>query len=42
MSKEQALQVDQIGLVIRTVRGQRVILDAELARILRSSDQTTE
>jgi len=33
MSKEQVLQVDQIGLVIRTIRGQRVILDADLARI---------
>jgi len=33
MSKEQALQIDQIGLVIRTIRGQRVILDADLARI---------
>jgi hypothetical protein len=33
MSKEQALQVDQIGLVIRNIRGQRVILDADLARI---------
>jgi hypothetical protein len=33
MSKEQALQIDQIGLVIRTVRGHRVILDADLARL---------
>jgi hypothetical protein len=33
MSNEQSLQVDQIGSVIRTIRGQRVILDADLARI---------
>ena len=33
MSKEQPLQIDQISLVIRTVRGERVILDADLARI---------
>jgi hypothetical protein len=33
MSNERALQVDQIGLVIRTIRGQRVILDADLARV---------
>jgi phage regulator Rha-like protein len=28
-----SLQVDEIGLVIRTIRAQRVILDADLARI---------
>ena len=33
MKNEPSLQVDQIGLVIRTIRGQRVILDADLARI---------
>jgi hypothetical protein len=33
MRNEPSLQVDQIGLVIRTIRGQRVILDADLARI---------
>jgi hypothetical protein len=33
MSKEQALQIDRIGSVIRTIRGQRVILDTDLARI---------
>ena len=33
MSDEGPLQVDRIGLVIRTIRGQRVILDADLARI---------
>jgi len=33
MSNEGPLQVDRIGLVIRTIRGQRVILDADLARI---------
>jgi hypothetical protein len=33
LSNELSLQVDQIGLVIRTIRGQRVILDADLARI---------
>jgi hypothetical protein len=33
MSKEQALQIDKIGLVIRSIRGHRVILDADLARI---------
>jgi hypothetical protein len=33
MSNEMPLQVDRIGLVIRTIRGQRVILDTDLARI---------
>jgi hypothetical protein len=33
MSDEMPLQVDRIGLMIRTIRGQRVILDADLARI---------
>ncbi len=33
MSKEQALQVDQIQLVIRTVRREKVLLDSDLAKI---------
>ncbi len=33
MRNDASLQIDQIGLVIRTIRGQRVILDADLARI---------
>jgi hypothetical protein len=33
MSNEMPLQVDQIGLLIRTIRGQKVILDSDLARI---------
>jgi hypothetical protein len=33
MSDEMPLQVDRIGLMIRTIRAQRVILDADLARI---------
>ena len=34
MSNEMPLQVDQIGSLIRTIRGQKVILDSDLARIL--------
>ena len=33
MSDEMPLQVDQIGSLIRTIRGQKVILDSDLARI---------
>jgi len=33
MSNEMPLQVDQIGSLIRTIRGQKVILDTDLARI---------
>ena len=33
MSNKQSLEIDQITPVIRTIRGQRVILDADLARI---------
>ena len=33
MSNEMPLQVDQIGSLIRTIRGQKVILDSDLARI---------
>ena len=33
MSNEMPLQVDQIGSLIRTIRGQKVILDYDLARI---------
>jgi hypothetical protein len=33
MGNEMPLQVDQIGSFIRTIRGQRVILDTDLARI---------
>ena len=33
MSDEMPLQVDQIGPLIRTIRGQKVILDYDLARI---------
>ncbi len=33
MSKEQALQIDQIQLVIRTVRREKVLLDSDLAKI---------
>ena len=33
MSNEKPLQVDQIGSMIRTIRGQKVILDHDLARI---------
>ena len=33
MSNEMPLQVDQIGSLIRTIRGQKVILDVDLARI---------
>ncbi|HLX95002.1 MAG TPA: ORF6N domain-containing protein [Verrucomicrobiae bacterium] len=33
MSNEMPLQVDQIGSLIRSIRGQKVILDADLARI---------
>jgi len=33
MSSEMPLQVDQIGSLIRTIRGQKVILDYDLARI---------
>jgi hypothetical protein len=33
MSNELPLQVDQIGSLIRTIRGQKVILDTDLARI---------
>jgi hypothetical protein len=33
LSEEQALQIDRIGFVIRMIRGQQVILDADLARI---------
>jgi len=33
MSNEMALQVDQIGSLIRTIRGQKVILDYDLAHI---------
>ena len=33
MSNEMPLQVDQIGPIIRTIRGQKVILDSDLARI---------
>ena len=33
MSNEMPLQVDQIGTLIRTIRGQKVILDSDLARI---------
>jgi hypothetical protein len=33
MSDEMPLHVDRIGLMIRTIRGQRVILDADLARV---------
>ena len=33
MSNEQPMRIDQISFVIRAIRGQRVILDADLARI---------
>jgi hypothetical protein len=33
MGNEMPLQVDQIGSLIRTIRGQKVILDFDLARI---------
>jgi hypothetical protein len=33
MSNEMPLQLDQIGSLIRTIRGQKVILDSDLARI---------
>lgn len=33
MSNEMPLQMDQIGSLIRTIRGQKVILDSDLARI---------
>ncbi len=33
MSNERPLQVDQIGSMIRTIRGQKVMLDSDLARI---------
>jgi hypothetical protein len=33
MSNEMPLQVDQIGSMIRTIRGQKVMLDSDLARI---------
>jgi len=33
MSNGMLLQVDRIGLMIRTIRGKKVILDADLARI---------
>jgi ORF6N domain len=33
MSNEMPLQVDQIGSLIRTIRGQKVMLDSDLARI---------
>jgi len=33
MSNEMLLQVEQIGSLIRTIRGQKVMLDADLARI---------
>ncbi len=33
LSNEKPLQVDQIGSMIRTVRGQKVILDFDMARI---------
>ncbi len=32
MSDEMPLQVDQIGPLIRTIRGQKVILDYDVAR----------
>ena len=33
MGNEMPLQVDQIGSLIRTIRGQKVILDSDLARV---------
>jgi ORF6N domain len=33
MNDEMPLQADRIGLMIRTIRGQRIILDADLARV---------
>ena len=33
MSNKMPLQVDRIGLMIRTIRGQKVILDSDLAVI---------
>jgi len=33
MSSEMPLQVDRIGVLIRTIRGQKVILDGDLAQI---------
>jgi ORF6N domain len=33
MGNEMPLQVDQIGSLIRTIRGQKVILDSDLAGI---------
>lgn len=33
MSNEMPLQVDQIGSLIRTIRGRKVMLDSDLARI---------
>jgi hypothetical protein len=33
MGNELPLQVDRIGSLIRTIRGQKVILDSDLARI---------
>ena len=33
MSNEMPLQIDRIGLLIRTIRGQKVMLDSDLAAI---------
>jgi hypothetical protein len=42
MSNQMLSHVDDIGSLIRTIRGQKVILDSGLAPDLRRADETPE